>query len=91
MGTVRDFVFVDDKVSALVLVGQKYLPRGIMRGIGCGEPITILETARVLMKALGRPEAQLAVTGKFRMGDIRFACADIRFAKNNLDGSPTWE
>lgn len=62
-----------------------------MRGTGCGEPITILETARVLMKDLGRPEAQLAVTGKFQMGDIRLACADIRFAKNNLHGGPTRE
>lgn len=91
MGTVRDFVFVDDKVSTLVLVGQKDFPHGIIIDIGCGKPITILETARLLMKALGHPEDQLAVTEKFRLGDIRFACADIRFAKNNLDGSPTWE
>jgi dTDP-L-rhamnose 4-epimerase len=87
-GITRDFVFVDDVVAALRLAGGKDLPHGIVLDIGCGKPITILETARMLMKALGCSQDQLSITGKFRIGDIRYACADVRFAQEQLEWEP---
>ncbi|MEO5861663.1 MAG: NAD-dependent epimerase/dehydratase family protein [Burkholderiales bacterium] len=87
-GITRDFVFVDDVVSALVRAGQKDLPHGIVLDIGSGKPITILETARILIEALRCSQDQLSISGRFRIGDIRYACADIRFAQEQLGWEP---
>jgi dTDP-L-rhamnose 4-epimerase len=84
----RDFVYVDDVVSALVLAGQKELPHGVILDIGMGKPITIRETAEMLIKALGYPEDRFIVTGKFRIGDIRHACSKIEMARSHLSWEP---
>ena len=85
----RDFVYVEDVVSALVLAGQKVLPHGIILDIGSGKPITIRETADMLIKALGYPNDRSTVTGKYRIGDIRHACSEIGLARSNLSWEPT--
>lgn len=84
----RDFVYVDDVVDALVRAGQRQLPHGTVLDIGMGEAVTILEVARSLMKALGRPQDVYRVTGAFRVGDIRHACADIAVARQLLEWQP---
>jgi dTDP-L-rhamnose 4-epimerase len=84
----RDFVYVDDVVDALVRAGERELPHGSIIDIGMGEPATILEVAKSLMRALGRPENSYRVTGAFRVGDIRHACADISVADRLLGWKP---
>ena len=84
----RDFVFVDDVVSALVSAGHAPVPHGTIMDIGSGEAVTILEVARMLMRALGVPDDSYAITGDFRIGDIRHACADIRAARDLLKWRP---
>lgn len=85
----RDFVYVDDVVGALVAAGQANLPHGTTIDIGLGQPTTILHTAKLLMQFLGCSERELKVTGQFRVGDIRYAVADISTARELLAWTPT--
>jgi dTDP-L-rhamnose 4-epimerase len=84
----RDFVYVDDVVDALVRAGRSALPHGRIIDIGMGRAATILEVAQSLMRALGKPETSWRITGEFRVGDIRHACADISAARELLGWAP---
>lgn len=84
----RDFVFVDDVVDALVRAGDAALPHGSVIDIGLGQAVSIVEVAKSLMRALGRSEDSFRITGEFRVGDIRHACADITSARALLGWSP---
>jgi dTDP-L-rhamnose 4-epimerase len=84
----RDFIYVDDVVDALVRAGERELPHGAIIDIGMGEAATILDAAKSLMRALGKPENSYRITGAFRVGDIRHACADISAARRLLDWAP---
>ncbi|HVE52831.1 MAG TPA: NAD-dependent epimerase/dehydratase family protein [Ramlibacter sp.] len=84
----RDFVFVDDVVDALVRAGDAAVPHGTIVDIGLGQAATILAVAKSLMRALDRPEDAFRITGAFRVGDIRHACADIEAAGRLLGWRP---
>lgn len=84
----RDFVFVDDAVSALVQAGKCDLPHGAILDIGSGEAVTILEVAQQLMANLGYATDNYTITGEYRIGDIQYACADISEARKLLDWKP---
>lgn len=84
----RDFVFVDDVVDALVKANAASVPHGIILDIGSGEPVSILEMARMLMRNLGVSDTSYKITGQFRIGDIRYACANITAAQSALNWVP---
>jgi dTDP-L-rhamnose 4-epimerase len=84
----RDFVFVDDVVDALMRAGERPLPHATILDIGSGSGVTILQIARMLMGALARHEDAYSITGEFRVGDVRHACADIRRAGELLEWKP---
>lgn len=84
----RDFVFVDDVVDAMVKAGQSNLPNGTSMDIGAGRAVSILDAARLLIRYLDCPDNRFSVTGQFRVGDIRHACADICTARSLLGWEP---
>lgn len=84
----RDFVYVDDVVDALVKAGINDLPHGATVDIGTGEAVSILDVARLLIQSLGIKNEPLTITGQFRVGDIRHACADIHAAQDLLGWKP---
>ncbi len=84
----RDFVYADDVVRALALLLQHDLKNGEIIDIGFGEPSTILEVSSILSSLLNMDPQKNLVTGQFRAGDIRYACADISKAKKLLGWSP---
>lgn len=84
----RDFVFVDDVVASLVCASIHPVTHGTILDIGSGEAVTILDMARMLMRALDLPDNAYSITGQFRIGDIRYACADVSAAKGQLKWSP---
>ena len=72
----RDFVHVADIVRCNVraLALEAAPPRVL--NVGAGVRTTLLEIVQALAAALG-VEARFRVTGDFRAGDIRHACADL--------------
>lgn len=66
----RDFVFVDDVVTATI-AGVEHPGAGKqIFNVGTGQPVTVAEVAAALGRALGLP-ATTYVSGNFRLGDIR--------------------
>lgn len=88
-GMVRDFVFVDDIVDACFAAICRSMPMSRAIDIGSGEDKTIREVAAELLGIFGaEPADRLTVSGRFRHGDIRYACADISAAAELLNWTP---
>lgn len=83
----RDFVFVDDVVTAFVKAGIESRAGGAVLNIGSGRKTSIREAAELILRALGRP-TETDITGAFRAGDIRHAVADIAQAQSVLGWRP---
>lgn len=83
---IRDFVFIDDVVTALVA--------GVLRSdatagpwdIGSGEGTSILRLAELVAEIYGAPAPR--VTGQFRNGDVRAASCDITATVAGLGWRP---
>lgn len=84
---VRDFVYVDDVVRA-ILAALKHDRALIGLDVGSGEPTTILKAAQILLAYLGAPPNFYRISGAFRAGDIRSAYSDISFIYNELGWVP---
>lgn len=85
---VRDFVYVDDVVDALVAsLDRPTDGRGVL-DIGSGVATTIHELATNLATRLGAPAP--VVSGRFRDGDVRAASTDIAPAGAQLGYRPRW-
>jgi dTDP-L-rhamnose 4-epimerase len=84
----RDFVSVLDVARAFRLALESDVS-GEVFNIGSGEEYTVLEIAHRLSDALGRPYVKPAVTGKYRVGDIRHCFADISRARDTLGYEPS--
>ncbi len=72
----RDFVHVDDIVMALATSLDADLPHGTVMNLGSGTPTSVLELAHLLVQASGL-SVPIAVTGRYRVGDIRHNWADL--------------
>lgn len=83
----RDFVYIDDVVNATVLGIEHPQPINEAFNIGTGTPTTVMEVAQTL-QALYGTDSPIAVTGNFRIGDIRHNAADIRKATKVLGYTP---
>lgn len=84
----RDFVLVSDVAEAFRRIGTIETLPGQIVDIGSGEPATILDVARELLRLMGEDPARTKVTGAFRPGDIRYAVADITAAAEKLGWRP---
>jgi dTDP-L-rhamnose 4-epimerase len=84
----RDFVYVEDVVSALVAAMRSKPTRNRLLDVGSGEPATILTVAKKLAAITGAPEP--AVSGRFRDGDVRAASCDISRTTQELGYQPAW-
>jgi len=84
----RDFVNVRDVANACFLAMEA--PDAVFRvvNVGSGRAVTVREVARALAEVTGRPDLRPAVTGKYRMGDIRHCFADISLAREVLGYAP---
>jgi dTDP-L-rhamnose 4-epimerase len=84
---VRDFVHVDDAARALeAAVCDLDTDPGVAIDVGSGQPVTILEVAERIAERYGAPRPR--VTGEYRDGDVRYACADPAEATRLLRWRP---
>lgn len=88
---VRDFLLVDDAISAFVAMTEvTKMPTDIL-DIGSGIGVNIADVARRLLVLLGADPGRVKVTGAFRAGDIRHAVADIARAEAQLGWRPGFD
>ena len=85
----RDFIYIDDVVTATIRGLEVDGISGATFNVGSGIPINVLTVAETLKKAYGI-DVPLKVSGDYRVGDIRHNYADITKAKELLGFVPQW-
>ncbi len=83
----RDFVHVDDVVSAINAALWLADDIGAVVNVGAGVGVSILQIATKLQEIHGG-SSELRVTGEYRIGDIRHNIADITKLQNLLGVKP---
>jgi dTDP-L-rhamnose 4-epimerase len=84
----RDFVSVYDVARACRLALESERAPGYALNISTGVPMTVKEVAYRAIRAIGRGDIEPAITGKYRVGDIRHCFADISLARDVLGWEP---
>ncbi|ESZ47900.1 NAD-dependent epimerase/dehydratase family protein [Mesorhizobium sp. M0016] len=82
----RDFVFIDDVGSAIVMATETELSQSLAYDVGTGQKTTILELAKIIAGRYGAPEPH--VNGMYRNGDVRWAVAEIGRTVTDLKWQP---
>jgi dTDP-L-rhamnose 4-epimerase len=83
---VRDFVFIDDVVSAILAASIARPEKLRVLDIGSGQGTTIRELAESVAHMYAAPAP--VVTGQFRDGDVRAASCDIMAATQDIGWHP---
>ncbi|MBL8055600.1 MAG: NAD-dependent epimerase/dehydratase family protein [Anaerolineales bacterium] len=75
---LRDYVYVGDVARANLLVLED--PRADYQAfnVGAGRAWTVLEFARIMAEAAGRPDLEPRLPGEYRFGDTRHITSDTR-------------
>lgn len=85
----RDFVFIDDVVSALAAaLAQPPSEHVRVLDVGSGHRTTIRDLANEVARYYGAPAPK--VTGQFRDGDVRHAACVVDDTVARLDWAPSW-
>jgi dTDP-L-rhamnose 4-epimerase len=84
----RDFVSVHDVVHACTLAIQRPGADGRALNVGSGMSVSVREVAQRLAAVLNKEHIEPAVTGKYRVGDVRHCFADISLAADTLGFAP---
>ena len=85
----RDFVYVDDVVDATFACAQRDV-RGVMAlNVGSGNRTTVLQVANAVIKHFDA-EVPVAISGAYRVGDIRHNVADISQIMALTGYAPKW-
>jgi dTDP-L-rhamnose 4-epimerase len=84
----RDFVSVRDVAEACRRSLDVDARRGLVLNIGSGVPHSVREVADLAARAFGRSHITPAITGSFRVGDVRHCYADINEARRVLGYEP---
>lgn len=83
----RDFVFIDDVIAASVAAIEHDSRVVGAFNVGSGVPTNVLTVAQNLQMLLGT-SVPIAVSGKFRVGDIRHNVADLTRVRAALGYEP---
>lgn len=85
----RDFVYIDDVVDATIKGLEVPEATGHVFNIGTGVATNVLTVAKTLCNKYGI-DVPIAVSGNYRLGDIRHNYADISLAREILGFEPEW-
>lgn len=85
----RDFVYIEDVVDATILGLEVPEANGHVFNIGTGVATDVLTVANTLCENYGT-KVPIAVSGNYRLGDIRHNYADITLARRILGFKPKW-
>lgn len=92
-GLIRDFIFIDDAISAYLTLAEKELPnskRGRVFNIGTGKPISIIELAQELVNLAKTDSIKLQIESvpEDRSNEVKKQYASVAKAKTQLGWSP---
>lgn len=85
----RDFVYIEDVVDATILGLEREQANGHSFNVGTGVATDVLTVANTLIEKYGI-KVNVAVSGNYRLGDIRHNFADITLARALLGFEPRW-
>jgi len=84
---LRDFVFVSDVVEALYRCLESGHENGRTLNVGTGQGVTMIEAAEEVFRTLAL-EPRITVSGRYRLGDIRHAVAEVSNLEESLGYRP---
>lgn len=84
----RDFVYIDDVVTATILGLEKEEANNNVFNVGTGIPTNVLTVCEELYKNYDK-EPNYRITGNYRLGDIRHNFADLTKISNTLGFKPS--
>lgn len=79
----RDFVFVGDVAEAVIQCATREQPLNSIINVGSGQAVTLLEVVETIAAVIGK-KAEYIISGRFRVGDVRHAIADMENYKTLL-------
>jgi dTDP-L-rhamnose 4-epimerase len=85
----RDFVYIDDVVSATILGLEKEEANNEIFNVGTGVATDVISVATNLIKNYG-VDVPISVSGNYRLGDIRHNYADLTKINNKLGFEPKY-
>jgi len=86
----RDFVYIDDVVTATIF-GLECDKEGCnIYNVGTGRALSVLSIASKLI-SLYRSDVKINITGNFRFGDIRHNLADLTRIYKDLNFTPQYQ
>ena len=85
----RDFVYIEDVVSATISCLKLEKKGQHILNVGSGIPISVLEVAQEIVSYL-KSESKIKISGTFREGDIRHNFADLNRINEVIDFRPEW-
>ena len=83
-GSTRDFIHVRDVVNVLNSVATA--PTGAVINLGTGKAVSISKVATNIKDAVS-VDCKITRTDRFRIGDIRHACADVSLLESICDSA----
>lgn len=84
----RDFVYVDDVISAVISATEAKSSGHEVYNVGTGRAVSVQRIAELLRKAYGTG-GEIRISGQYRTGDIRHNFADISKIRRALGFTPT--
>ncbi|OKH37903.1 NAD-dependent dehydratase [[Phormidium ambiguum] IAM M-71] len=85
----RDFVFVGDVAEAVIECATYEKPLNAILNVGTGQAVTLVEVVETIAEVIGK-KAEYTISGRFRVGDVRHAIADMTQYKTLLgEWNPT--
>ena len=84
----RDFVYIEDVINATISALENDAANFNVFNIGSGIPTDILTVVKILCKSY-EMDADIYISGNYRMGDIRHNYAELAKIKRLLGYSPT--
>ena len=83
----RDFVFIDDVIQSICLPLEKGFTGYGVYNVGTGRGTSVLNIAEILVKLM-KSKASVEIVGKYRVGDIRHAWADLTRIQQDFGYAP---
>lgn len=94
LGSVRDFLFIEDSVNAFLVLSQKLKnkQKNKVTNFGSGNPMNVVDLVKKIIALSGNENIKLKIeqTPKLRKKEIQKQFVSIKKAKTEFDWSPTF-